>query len=281
MTQPPGPYQPGQPANPWETPQPGYPAPESAPTGPFPTSPPAYPGAPQPYPDQSTGAYPTTGGYPAYGAPYPDPNPAPHSGAPAPYPGSGPPAPYPGSGPPAPYSGVPAPYSAAPYPVSAAPGGYPPYFGPPPRKSRAALITVIVLVLVVVLGGGALGAAYFLTRNPDGPGGKGTASAAVEAFLQAVYVDQDATKAAPLVCAAARDSKKLTTKIDEIKAQNKQYDGPKYTWVAPKTEQSAKDRAVLSTTVTLATDDVQRATQNLTFTTIKSTGWFVCDVQQS
>jgi len=38
--------------------------------------------------------------------------------------------------------------------------------------------------------------------------------------------------------------------------------------------------AVVSTTVTLLTANVQKATQKLRLTVIKSNGWFVCDVQQ-
>ena len=84
----------------------------------------------------------------------------------------------------------------------------------------------------------------------------------------------------PLVCSAARDAKKLATKINEVRQQNKQYDDPKYSWSTFTTESSGKDRAVLSTTVTLTTANVQKATQKLNLTVIKSTGWFVCDVKQ-
>jgi type II secretory pathway pseudopilin PulG len=142
------------------------------------------------------------------------------------------------------------------------------------------LITVIVLAIVAVLGAGGLTAAYLLTRNHDGTG-KTSATAAAQAFLEAVYTAQDPKQAAPLVCSAARDSKKLQNKIDEIKRQNKQYDDPKYTWTTLNTESTGKDRAVLSTTVTLTTANVQKATQKLNLTVIKSTGWFVCDVKQA
>jgi hypothetical protein len=33
--------------------------------------------------------------------------------------------------------------------------------------------------------------------------------------------------------------------------------------------------------VTLTTANVQKATQKLSLTVVKSTGWFVCDVRQS
>ena len=258
MTAPP----PGYPGNPWQSPPGGeYPPPQPAsPTGPVyqPASPtgPAY----QP----PTGPVYQPPGYP----PAAPPNPA--------YPGSAPPA-EPATGYPAPYPG-----SASPYPGSAPPGAFaPPYFGPPPAppRRRGLLITVIVLVAVVVLGGGGLGAFYLFNRTSDGVG-KSSPTAAADSFLQAVYVDQDAAKPVPLVCAAARDKKKLAAKVDQIKQLNQQYESPKYTWTPLKTETSAADHAVVSTTVTLLTANVQKATQKLRLTVIKSNGWFVCDVQQ-
>jgi hypothetical protein len=135
-----------------------------------------------------------------------------------------------------------------------------------------------VVVAVVLLGAGGTIAAVLLNRDPNGAGGKPTAGAVVQAFLQAVYVDQSVTSASPLVCAAARDTGKLTAKINEIKGQDKQYDSPHYTWQTPKTESSGSDRAVLSTTVVLTTANVQRASLDLRFTVIKTNLWFVCDV---
>ena len=157
-----------------------------------------------------------------------------------------------------------------------APGGFPPYF-PPPKKRRWLLVTSIVVVLVVLLGGGGVTAAYFLTRNQDGIG-QNTPQAAVENFLQAVYVDQNPTKAAPLVCKAARDPKKLAAKINEIKRQDDQYDSPRYTWDSPTTLHGTTKQATLSARIILTTGDVQSSSQTLTFTVIRSTGWFVCDV---
>jgi hypothetical protein len=168
-----------------------------------------------------------------------------------------------------------------PYPGSAPPTSGFPYYGPPtpPRRRRGLMITVIILVVVVVLGGGGLTVVYAMTRSNDGTG-KTSPTLAATAFLDAVYNTQDAAKVAPLVCSAARDTKKLTAKINEIKQQDQQYQGPKYSWTSPTTESSTKDRAVLSTTVTLLTENVQKASQKLKLTLIKSTGWFVCDVQQ-
>jgi hypothetical protein len=156
----------------------------------------------------------------------------------------------------------------------------PPPFPPPPKRRRGLVLASVVLVLLVVVGGGAAAVAYTVTRNQDGTG-QPSPQAAVEGFLRAVYLDQDPTKAAALVCKAARDPKKIAAKIDEIKQQDQQYDSPKYSWGTPETVRSSGDRAVLSTTVTLATANVQQSRQKLTFTLVRSTGWFVCDVNRS
>jgi flagellar basal body-associated protein FliL len=174
------------------------------------------------------------------------------------------------------------PVSPLPAPATGWPGPdpYPPYPADPPKRRRGLIIVLVILVVVVVLGGGGAGAAYFLTRGQDGIG-RPTPQAAVEDFLHAVYVDQNATKAAALTCHDARDPKKIAAKIDEISQQNKQYDAPRYTWGTPSTDQPGQDRAVLSTTVTLNTANSQQATQKLKFIVVHSEGWFVCDVQKT
>jgi hypothetical protein len=178
---------------------------------------------------------------------------------------------------------VPAPWqpvnTPAPWqPVNAPPPYYP---GPtPPAKRRVLLIASIVVVLLVVVGGAVAAGGYLLTRDRDGVG-QPSPQAAVESFLRAVYLDQNPAKVATLVCQAARDPKKIAAKIAEVKQQDQQYDSPKYSWGAPTTEHSGSARAVLSTTVTLTTANVQQASQKLTFTLIRSTGWFVCDVKGS
>jgi hypothetical protein len=212
---------------------------------------------------------------------YPSGDPAQYSAAPAPYPGSPPPADYqqPGYAQPG--------YQQSGYaqpgfpPTSGPPGGYPTYFPPtpPPAKSHRGLWIAVIALIVVVLGGGGTAIALVLNRPSDGTG-RPSAESAVQDFLQAIYVDQNPTKAEPLVCAAARDKQKLAAKVDEIKQQDKQYESPKYTWTNPKTDESGSDRAVLSTTVTLTTANVQRATQKLRIIAIHSSGWFVCDVLQ-
>ncbi len=176
------------------------------------------------------------------------------------------------------------PTSAVPFPASAPPGPYG-YFPPPPppsppSKRRGVLIASLAVAILLLLCGSGGAAAWLLTHN--GPGGKGQASAveAVQGFLTAVYQDLDPTKAATYVCSAARDKKKLTNKINQIKLQNAGYDTPKYDWDTPTTEETKSDEAILSTTITLTTADEQVATQKLRFVATKNNGWWVCEVTQ-
>ncbi len=139
------------------------------------------------------------------------------------------------------------------------------------------LILAAVLVIVVLAGAGT--ATYLLTRNRD----KGQASpdAAVTGFLTAVYTDLDVTEAGRYVCPTARDKGRLTAKINQIKTQNAGYQSPKYSWSAPKTEQTRADEAILTTTVTLWTGEDQRATQALRVIATRANGWWVCEVNQT
>jgi hypothetical protein len=180
------------------------------------------------------------------------------------------------------------PYAAPGYPISAPPygaPGYPPPFPPPflpaqqppAQKRRGLVIGLVVAALVVLAGGGT--AAFLLTR--DTTKGQSSPSAAIDGFLTAVYTDNNVAKASTYVCSDARDRAKLTTKINEIKRQDTGYEGARYTWSTPKTEQTRKDETILTATVTLRTTEEQKATQNLRFVTTRSNGWFVCEIQQT
>ncbi|NES17106.1 MULTISPECIES: hypothetical protein [Micromonospora] len=219
---------------------PGGPSPEQSPVGATPT-----PGA---YPSPTPGTYPPAPGtYP----PAPGAFPPPTAGAYPPAPG--------GSPPPAP--------------------GYPPYqTPPPPKKRRGLLIASIVLAAAVLLCGGGGTAAFLTLRNAEEGQGAKEPAVAVDGFLTAVYKDRDARKAATFVCSASRDDKKIAAKVAEVKKYATQYQNPRFRWTSPKVDNRTGDRATVTTRLTMTTADEKVADQDLRFTVVQKTGWWVCEV---
>ncbi|GIF77121.1 hypothetical protein Asi02nite_66390 [Asanoa siamensis] len=166
--------------------------------------------------------------------------------------------------------------NAIPWPTApdVPPTAYPP---PPKPRRRGLLITAIALAALLLCGGG--GVTAFLVLR-DGETGEGAAEpvAAVESFLDAVYVDQNAAAAAALVCSDARDQRVLQDKIEEVQRYARTYPSPRYRWDPPKVEQQDATRAVVSTRLTVLTADDRSAAQQLRFTLVQQTGWWVCDV---
>jgi hypothetical protein len=129
----------------------------------------------------------------------------------------------------------------------------------------------------LLCGGGAV-SAFLLLRNAENGDGAADPATAVTRFLTAVYTDQDAAAATALVCSEARDQKKISAKVDEVKSYSEQYDGPRFRWDEPSVASETKERALVSVALTMTTDDEKTAKQQLTFTAVKKTGWWVCDV---
>lgn len=260
--------------------------PSGDPTGP--AVPPAHPDAGRPPAPAGPGhpgypAGPVASGPPAGQPPLPNPSPLPGP-PPAGHPQPGPPSatpPYPPPGatahPPYPPSGGPVP-GPPPYPPSGGPVP-PPYPPPaPPGKKRGALIATIALavVLVLCLGGGLT--AFLTLRNVETGEGAKEPAVAVDQFLTAVYKERDATKAASLVCASARDDDKIAAKVAEVEKYASTYQNPRFRWTTPKVDNRTGDRATVSTTVTMTTADEKVADQDLRFTVVQKTGWWVCEV---
>jgi hypothetical protein len=208
----------------------------------------------------------------------------PHNGDPAHWPNG-----QPDSAPTHPSAGgtpdqPPAPPQSAPYPQPAPswqPAPYPqpaPSSPSAPKTSRALLITSLVLAVVLVLCGGGGLAAFFLLRGAPGGEGASEPVAAVDGFLRAVYTDRDANKAASLVCREARDSAKIRKKVDEVRNYSRSYDNPRFKWDVPKVDDQNADRAVVSVKLTMITGDDKTSDQQLRFTVVQKTGWWVCEV---
>ncbi|ATO16002.1 hypothetical protein CO540_21080 [Micromonospora sp. WMMA2032] len=174
--------------------------------------------------------------------------------------------------------GVPAP-GATPPPGSGPAPGHPAYpAGPPPRKRPTLLIASLVLAAAVLLCGGGGTAAFLALRDGEDGRGAKEPQVAVEGFLKAVYQERDAEKAATFVCSAARDDRKIAAKVAEVQKYAGQYQNPRFRWTNPVVDNQTGDRATVSTRVTMTTADEKVADQELRFTVVQKTGWWVCEV---
>ncbi|GLY25420.1 hypothetical protein Misp04_51510 [Micromonospora sp. NBRC 101691] len=249
---------------------------------PPPSGPPFGAGQPQPdAPYGTPGPAPQYGGAPGYPPPPGTPAPPPGYGAPVPPPVSG----APGSGAPVSPSMPGGPYPPAGYPAPAG-GAYPPggpfppgYPAPaPPRKKRGLLIASIIVVVALLLCAGGGTAAFFLLRGADPGEGADEPTTAVQEFLTAVYQDRNAGRATDLVCSSSRDREKIAAKVAEVEKYVAEYDTPRFRWTAPAVADRTDERATVTTKVTVTTADEKVADQELRFTVIRETGWWVCEV---
>jgi hypothetical protein len=176
------------------------------------------------------------------------------------------PAPPPGSGQPWPLAEHP------PYEVPLTPGT------PAARPRRTALWVSLALAFTLLLCGGGAVSAFLLLRNADNGDGAPDPGTAVTRFLTAVYTEQNASEANAMVCREARDIKKITAKVDEVKGYARQYDAPRFRWEDPAVTGQAEKSATVAVALTMTTDDEKTAQQQLTFTVVKKTGWWVCEV---
>lgn len=198
-----------------------------------------------------------------------------------PFPTSG--QPYPGAGPvPAP---APLPTSGQPYPSSGAPemsagddaeAGAPPKARPVGRRRKLLIGGALALVLVLCAGGGI--SAWLLRRGLASGEGAPEPAAAVSTFLKAVYADRNTEEAADIVCSEARDSAEIDAKVAEIKAYDATYDSPRFEWGEPKVRELTEDRALVTVRLTMTTADERTAQQELRFTVVRKSGWWVCEV---
>jgi hypothetical protein len=141
-------------------------------------------------------------------------------------------------------------------------------------------VTFIVLAVVLLLCGGGSLSAYLLLRNADGAGAGDPQTAATD-FLDAVYEQQSARRAADLVCSAARNRDEIAKKVDEIKRSVRAYKDPRFVRSELTVQQKSDERALVATTMTLVTGDDRIAEQKLRLTVVHKTGWRVCEVESS
>jgi hypothetical protein len=140
------------------------------------------------------------------------------------------------------------------------------------------LIASIVFAVVLLLCASGGVAAFFLLRGTEAGEGASEPVAAVDAFMRAVYSDQDATKAADLVCSEARDEAAIAKKVEEVERYATKYTSPRFQWSPPHIDEQTDKAARVSTVLTMTTGDEKVAEQRLTFQLVNKTGWRVCEV---
>lgn len=145
------------------------------------------------------------------------------------------------------------------------------------RRRRTGLWVSVALTATLLLCGGGAFSAYLLLRDADGSGAPDPATV-VDEFMTAVYSRQDAGAADDLVCREARDKERLAARIEQIRGLANLYDGPAFRWDDPAVSGQSDDRATVSVRLTMSTDDEKTSQQQLTFTTIRKTGWLVCEI---
>ncbi|MCX4389022.1 hypothetical protein OG777_19115 [Micromonospora peucetia] len=170
--------------------------------------------------------------------------------------------------------------TAAPDPSSPPPPAGDPAYQPPaaPRKKRGVLIASIALAVILLLCAVGGVVAFLTLRDAESGEGAKEPAVAVDEFLKAVYQDRDADRAAGLVCSSSRDEKKVAAKVAEVEKRVAAHQNPRFRWSSPQVDNQTADRATVITKVTMTTADEKVADQDLRFTVVKQTGWWVCEV---
>ncbi|MFC0002626.1 Rv0361 family membrane protein [Micromonospora siamensis] len=151
---------------------------------------------------------------------------------------------------------------------------------PPPvgRRPRGRLIASLALVAALLLCGGGGTAAFLTLRNTEDGTGATEPAVAVDDFLTAVYQQRSVSRATALVCSSSRDEKRIAAKVAEVQRYVDTYREPRFRWTTPKVDNETGDRATVTTKVTVTTADERVADQDLRFTVVRKTGWWVCEV---
>jgi hypothetical protein len=146
------------------------------------------------------------------------------------------------------------------------------------RQRRTGLRVSLALVLTLLIFGGGAVSAVLLLRDGDSGKGEPDPVSAVNTFMTAVYVQQDAAQAGAVVCREALDQDRLDDRVSQIKAYANEYDAPSFSWTEPAVTRQTDDRATVVVPLTMTTDDEKTAQQQLTFTVVHKADWLVCDV---
>ncbi|MEU4214440.1 hypothetical protein [Actinoplanes sp. NPDC026623] len=146
------------------------------------------------------------------------------------------------------------------------------------RQRRTGLRVSLALVVTLLIFAGGAVSAVMLLRDGDSGKGEPDPVTAVNTFMTAVYIQQDAAAAGDVVCREALDQDKLDDRVSQIKAYASEYDAPTFSWTEPAVTRQTDDRATVVVPLTMTTDDEKAAQQQLTFTVVHKTDWLVCDI---
>ena len=155
----------------------------------------------------------------------------------------------------------------------------------PPRAARArsapsaAVVTVVFAVLLMLCLAG--GTVSFLVVQSLEPRGTSTPEAALEGFLQAVFVDRDADRAADFVCADTRDDKQLARLVFEVRAFSSQNESASTRWSYPGVERTGRREASADVTLSLSTSDEQVTEKKVRLLLVDDRGWWVCEAKET
>ncbi|GGL03589.1 Rv0361 family membrane protein [Mangrovihabitans endophyticus] len=147
----------------------------------------------------------------------------------------------------------------------------------PPAQRRGALWVSLATVATVLLCAGGAVSAYLLLRDADTAGSPDPVTA-VNRFMTAVFIQQDAATAGDLVCRESRDEQQLTDRVNQVKGYADEYDSPAFRWSQPAVATTGDERATVTVQLTMTTEDEKLSQQQLTFTTVRKSGWLVCEI---
>jgi hypothetical protein len=143
-----------------------------------------------------------------------------------------------------------------------------------PRRAWANRLPVIFAVVAVLLAGGVI--ALYATRGQPAatnPVDVGTPDTAVRAFLSAVFLGDDASRLAPVVCSTWTPADALSRTKSMVDSQ------AKVSWDDLRVITTDSDRVTMTARLGLRLpDDVQPSVyEQWHFTVVKEQSWRVCD----
>jgi hypothetical protein len=135
---------------------------------------------------------------------------------------------------------------------------------------------VFVMVLTLCLGGAAT--SFFVLQRLE-PRGSAAPETALEGFLQAVFVQQDANRVADFVCAENGDDRELARLVFEVRAFSTRYASATTRWTYPDVRRTGNRDASADVTLTVTSDGQRVSEKRVRLLLVDRHGWWVCEVE--